>query len=58
MTKERSMKLALLSAVAKLLRIQFKVNGVPFGATFTNFAESHSANPRSQNCEPPTIVAA
>ena len=52
------MKLALLSAVAKLLRIQFKVNGVPFGATFTNFAESHSANPRSQNCEPPTIVAA
>jgi hypothetical protein len=36
------MRLALLSAIAKLLRIQFKVAGVPYGATHQLRCESLS----------------
>jgi hypothetical protein len=36
------MRIALLSAVAKLLRVQFKVDGVPYGARHQFRAELFS----------------
>ena len=37
------MRLALLSALAKLLRVQFKVDGLPFGYQFRADELSQSA---------------
>jgi hypothetical protein len=41
------MRLALLAALAKLLRVQFKVDGLPYGATLHQLrAESLSHSPQ------------
>lgn len=49
------MRLILLHYIAKMLRIQFKVGGTPFGA-ITNPGPEHSTSQRSQNSK--TTIAA
>jgi hypothetical protein len=43
------MRLAILSALAKLLRIRFRVDGLPYGAALTNSAQACSASLHSSN---------
>ena len=43
------MKIKLLSVLARMLGIQFKVNGTPYGAEITNCAESHLTSQRNSS---------
>jgi hypothetical protein len=50
------MRLKLLAAMARLLGIQFKVDGMPYGATTTD--SRCSTNPHSHSCTQPNPAEA
>ena len=43
------MRLKVLAALAVLLRVQFKVDGVPYGASLTSAGQARSATDHSRS---------
>jgi hypothetical protein len=43
------MRVLLLHLLAKVLRVQFKIGGIPYGANPTNCAPAYSATPHKSS---------